>query len=90
MPAQIVVRGFGSFGDVGCVVTKGYACEALLTVNDCVTTCTNNPIRNNRITILAGTIQHKDTGENTNTSVDNIKNEYKDKFDDPRYYGREL
>lgn len=90
MPSQIVVRGYGSFGE-GCVVSKGYGCAAeVARSTSCIATVKAGGIRNNRITVFGGSLQHKSTGENQTASADHLASELGNKFDDPRYYGRIL
>lgn len=90
MPSQIVVRGYGSFGD-GCVVTKGYSCgEVSARSTEVFTSVTGGAPKNNRITVFSGTVHYRNTGENKNASSDHAANELGGRFDDPRYYGRVL
>jgi hypothetical protein len=88
MASQLVVRGYGVFGDVDCVVTRGYSCADSLP--DCITTVKSGGIKNNRVTIFNGTFQYKNRGENQVASVESVSAEYSTKFDDARYYGRDL
>jgi hypothetical protein len=90
MLSELVVRGYGSFGDIGCVVTRGYSCATHSI--ECFTAVTTGSPRNNRVTVSNGTAtaHHRSVGENKFMSSDATAAELGEKFNDPRYYARPL
>jgi hypothetical protein len=87
MASKLVVRGYGSFGDIDCVATRGYSCATHSI--ECFTAVTSGSPRNNRITVSNGTATdyHRSVGENKFMSSDATAAELGEKFNDPRYYG---
>tara|TARA_R110000751_G_scaffold46368_5_gene104400 strand:+ start:2955 stop:3227 length:273 start_codon:yes stop_codon:yes gene_type:complete len=90
MPSQIIARGFGTFGGIACVATRGFSC-AVSSRTSCVQAVTSGETRNNRVTVYTGMgMQHQDRGENKTASAEHFANELGERFNDPRYYGRVL
>jgi hypothetical protein len=90
MSSAILTQGVGTFGGSSCIPTLGFACATATRSTSCITACTVGAPKNNRITVFNGVLHHKNNGENQTASEEHVANELGNKFDDPRYYGREL
>lgn len=89
MSSAVLTQGIGAYGGAACVPTLGFACASRTT--DCFQACTVGSPKNNRITVATGGgFKHRDSGENKFMSADAVAAELGEKFNDPRYYGREL
>jgi hypothetical protein len=65
--------------------------SAVVSTTSCVVSVTGGEIKNNRITVLSGRgVLSKSSGENKYVTADHFANDLGGRFDDPRYYGREL
>lgn len=89
MSSAVLTQGLGTFGGVGCIPTLGFACASRS--SEIFTSVTSGSPKNNRVTVsTGGGFSHKNVGKNTFMSSDATAAELGDKFDDPRYYGKEL
>jgi hypothetical protein len=71
------------------LVCKGCSWPTVSRSTSCIVSVTSGNTRNNRITIFSGVIQHKNNGLNVAASAEHIAQELGNRFDDPRYYGKE-